>query len=444
MKLIHHGARHGVTGSCHQLLLDDKRSLLVDCGTFQGRDAARHPNPEIEFPLRGIMAMLLTHVHIDHVGRLPYLLAAGFDQPIYCSHPTAELLPLVLEDTLRIGFTRNTRLTRAFLKGVGKMLRPTRYYEWVEIAAGVSIRLRPAGHVLGATIFEVRLPDDRVVVFSGDLGPAGAPLLSPPTSPPRADLLVLESTYGDRVHPPVGDRVARLEHVICKTLENGGVTIIPAFSLGRTQDLLFELNNILEHYQRRQSCSLIRKVDVVVDSPLATRFTEIYKRMSRFWGAEGQRVLRIDDQPLVFENLTTVLDHQQHLKTVDYIDQQQLPAVVIAGSGMCTGGRVMSYLRRFIGRPTTDIVFVGYQAHGTPGYYIQNKGDWVQLDGKRFEIHATIHQLSGYSAHADQADLIRFVEEFETPPKQIRLVHGEPEAQATLIDELQKRGYQAD
>lgn len=298
--------------------------------------------------------------------------------------------------------------------------------------------------MLGATIFEVRLPDDRIVVFSGDLGPANAPLLNPPTSPPRADSLVLESTYGDRVHLPAGDRVAKLEHVVCKTLENGGVTIIPAFSLGRTQDLLFELNNILEHYQRRLSCSLIRKVDIIVDSPLATRFTEIYKQMSRYWGAEAQRVLQIDDQPLVFRNLKTVLDHQEHLDTVNEIDAGKLPAIVIAGSGMCTGGRVVSYLRRFIGRPTTDIVFVGYQAHGTPGYYIQSKGDWVQLDGKRFQIRAAVHQLSGYSAHADQADLLRFVEEFETRPKHIRLVHGEPDAQAALIEQLHRRGYQAD
>jgi len=242
--LIHHGARHGVTGSCHQLFVDDQRSLLVDCGTFQGRDAARHPNPEIDFPLSGIMAMLMTHVHIDHVGRVPYLLAAGFDHPIYCSRPTAELLPLVMEDSLRIGFTQSRRLIADFLKKVSRLLRPLRYHEWFPISSGVKIRLRPAGHVLGSTIFEVELADGRIAVFSGDLGASNAPLLNPPTSPPRADLLVLESTYGNRLHPSVDDRIARLEDVICRTLTNGGVTIIPAFSLGRTQDLLFELNKI--------------------------------------------------------------------------------------------------------------------------------------------------------------------------------------------------------
>jgi len=444
MKLIHHGARRGVTGSCHQLFVDDHRSLLVDCGTFQGRDAARHPNPEIEFPLSGIMAMLMTHVHIDHVGRVPYLLAAGFDQPIYCSRPTAELLPLVMEDSLKIGFALNSRLIADFLKKVTRLLRPMRYHEWFEITSGIKIRLSPAGHVLGSTIFEVELFDGRTAVFSGDLGARNAPLLNPPVSPPRADLLVLESTYGDRLHPSVNDRVTRLEEIICHTLTNGGVTIIPAFSLGRTQDLLFELNKIFKNYQTRQACSLLRHVDVIVDSPLATRFTDVYSSMSRYWGDEAQATLLIDDQPLVFENLTTVNSHDEHIATIKHIERHELPAVVIAGSGMCSGGRVVNYLKRFIDKTETDIVFVGYQAYGTPGHYIQNKGEWVQLDGKRFEIRAAIHQLSGYSAHADQADLIGFVEGFEQRPTKIRLVHGEDQPRATLAGELSKRGYDVD
>jgi len=444
MKLIHHGAHRGVTGSCHQLFVDEQKSLLVDCGTFQGRDAERHPGPEINFPLSGILGLLLTHVHIDHVGRLPYLIGAGFDKPIYCSRPTAELLPLVMEDSLRIGFTQSRRLIGDFLKNVTRLMRPLRYHEWTQIGSNISIRLRPAGHVLGSTIFEVQLPDGKVVVFSGDLGVSGAPLLNPPTSPPQADLLVLESTYGNRLHPPVEDRIAQLEEVICKTLINGGVTIIPAFSLGRTQDLLFELNAIFKRFESQRSCTLMRKVDIIVDSPLATRFTEVYNNMSRFWGDEAQKVLSIDDQPLVFENLTTVNSHAEHLETIKHIERHELPAVVIAGSGMCSGGRVMNYLKRFISKPETDIVFVGYQAYGTPGHYIQNKGEWVQLDGKRFVIKAEIHQLSGYSAHADQADLIRFVEGFEQRPNHIRLVHGEDEAKLALAQELRARGYEVD
>ncbi len=444
MKLIHHGAHRGVTGSCHQLFIDDQRSLLVDCGTFQGRDAERHPNPEIEFPLSGIFALLLTHVHIDHVGRLPYLIAAGFDRPIYCSRPTAELLPLVMEDSLRVGFSRGRRLVDTFLKKVDRLLRPLTYGEWRETTAGVRIRPRPAGHVLGSTIFEIELSDGRIVVFSGDLGPASAPLLNPPVSPPRADWLILESTYGNRRHANQTDRVAELEAVINKTLSNGGVTIIPSFSLGRTQDLLFELNQIFAAYESRQHRSLLKQVDVIVDSPLASRFTEIYKMMTRYWGDEAQRMLEYDDQPLVFENLVTVDSHEEHRDTVQYLAQSKIPAVVIAGSGMCSGGRVVHYLKRFIGKPETDIIFVGYQAHGTPGYYILRKGEWVQLDGKRFEIRAAVHQMTGYSAHADQADLIRFVEGFEDRPGRIRLVHGEEAAKEALAAELTRLGHVVD
>jgi metallo-beta-lactamase family protein len=202
-------------------------------------------------------------------------------------------------------------LISEFLRKIGRLLRPLPYGQWTSIEGGLQVRLTPAGHVLGSTIFEVELADARVVVFSGDLGTSDAPLLNPP----RADLLVLESTYGDRIRPSRSDRKARLQEVIDKTLDNGGVTIIPAFSLGRTQDLLFELNNILLSHQNSYPTSAMQKVDVIVDSPLAARFTEIYVQMTQFWGAEARTVLHLDDQPLVFENLVTVGSHAEHLDT---------------------------------------------------------------------------------------------------------------------------------
>ena len=440
MELTHHGAHQGVTGSCHQLDWAGG-GLLVDCGIFQGDDAKKHPNPEIDFSLKGIKSLLLTHVHIDHVGRLPYLLAAGFDHPIYCSPPTAELLPLVMEDALRIGFTRSRRLIEKFLGRIDGLLKPLSYHRWHRIPCGAKVRLRPAGHVLGSTIFEVELPGGEVVVFSGDLGAGNDPLLKRPTSPPKADMLVLESTYGDRLHETQVDRKKELEQILCRTLQDKGVTIIPAFSLGRTQSLLFEMNAIFEHMQQTQGCSMLKRVDVIVDSPLATQFTGLYKRMQKYWGDEAQQMLRIDDQPLVFENLTTVGDHAEHKDTIDYLERHELPAVVVAGSGMCTGGRVMNYLKRFIGDPRTDIVFVGYQASGTPGNYIRRGSDWVRLDGRKYDIKATVHRIDGYSAHADQTDLIDFVASMEEPPKAIRLVHGDYQPKRTLAAKLEGMGY---
>ena len=441
MKLVHHGAYDGVTGSCHQLFFGDKQSLLVDCGIFQGNDAKKHPNPEIEFPIDSIEALLLTHVHIDHVGRVPYLLSAGFKKPIYCSHPTARLLPLVMEDALKIGFTRSRHLIEKFLHHINKQLRPIDYHVWQPIPGGVKIRLSPAGHVLGSTIFEVQLPEGKRVVFSGDIGSGSDPLLRKPVSPEKADLLILESTYGDKLHQSEEDREATLERILHKTLEDKGITIIPAFSLGRTQALLYEMNQIFERLQASEGHSLLKCVDVIVDSPLASRYTELYKEMKPYWGQEARRVIETDDQPLVFENLTTVGRHREHQDTLNNLDERKLPAIVIAGSGMCTGGRIMNYLKRFLGRADTDIVFVGYQAGGTPGHHLSRGSKWVRLDGRRYEVEADIHRISGYSAHGDQADLIKFVTQMQQPPSEIRLVHGDYQPKRILAEKLTLAGY---
>lgn len=442
MKLIHHGAHEGVTGSCHQLNWGDKHGLLVDCGIFQGNEARKQPNPEINFSLSNIDSLLLTHVHIDHAGRIPYLLAAGFDRPIYCSHPTAKLLPLVMEDALKIGFTRSRKLISRFLKQVKHLLKPVEYDSWHRIPGSAAIRLRPAGHVLGSTIFDVKLPCGKTVVFTGDIGTGKDPLLRKPVSPPEADLLVLESTYGDRIHETPENRQQALETVLRRTLQDRGVTIIPAFSLGRTQAILYEMNGIFERLQKESGRSLLKQVDVIVDSPLASRFTELYKSMNAYWGREAQQLMQTDDQPLVFENLTTVGSHQEHKETLKYLEKKQLPAIVIAGSGMCTGGRVLNYLKRFLGNVTTDIVFVGYQASGTPGHFLSRGSEWVRLNGRKYTVAAKIHQMHGYSAHADQTDLIDFVRKMETPPKQIRLVHGNYQPKLVLTEELTKLGYE--
>ncbi|MEO8269278.1 MAG: MBL fold metallo-hydrolase [Aureliella sp.] len=439
MHVVHHGAITGVTGSCHQLFIGPTRSLLVDCGMFQGADAKDRDQEKFEFPLEGVSGLIVTHVHLDHVGRIPYLIAAGFNGPIYCTPPTAKLLPLMLEDAVRVGVTRNKRLIERFLSDLRKHIRPLAFAKWHKLDGGVEVRLMPAGHVLGSAIVEVEHEGERFV-FSGDLGSRHQPLLKDPQSPERADFLVLESTYGDRDHVGREERVAHLEKILCRTLENKGVTIIPAFSVGRTQELLYEMNQIFARVEKSQGCSLMRAVDVLIDSPLASRFTEIYDDMREYWDEEAKHVLTYDDQPLVFNNLVQIGDHHEHRDTIQYLKDSKLPAIVIAASGMCAGGRVVNYLKEFLGDPTCDVVLVGYQAYGTPGRYIQDT-DWVRLDGKRYDIKAQVHQLSGYSAHADQSDLLRFVEGMPEPPKAIRLVHGEDDAKAALKAELEKRGY---
>lgn len=439
MHVEHHGALHGVTGSCHQLMITDSRSLLIDCGMFQGEDAKGRDEEKIDFPLDGIQGLIVTHVHLDHVGRIPYLIAAGFKGPIYCSPPTAKLLPLMLEDAMRVGVTRNKRLIERFLQDLRRHIQPMAYNKWHKLDGGVEMRLTPAGHVLGSAIVEFDYRGERFV-FSGDLGSRLQPLLKDPVSPERADFLVLESTYGNRNHVGRDQRVQQLEDILCKSLENKGITIIPAFSVGRTQELLYEMNEIFENLEKRCACSMLKTVDVLIDSPLAQKFTALYEDMREYWDEEAQHVLTYDDQPLVFSNLVNVESHHEHRDTIEYLKESKLPAIVIAASGMCAGGRVVNYLKEFIGNPTTDVVFVGYQAWGTPGRYIQDT-EWVRLDGRRYDVKAATHQLSGYSAHADQSDLLRFVEGMQERPKAIRLVHGETDAKAALQKELENRNY---
>ena len=452
----HHGAGTGVTGSCHQLTLTDGRSLLVDCGLFQGAEVsasgrATAAQLAIDFPIDQLQALVVTHVHIDHVGRIPYLLAAGFAGPILCSEASAQLLPLVIEDALKVGFTRDRALIERVLTHLQSLIVPLPYQRWHTVIAGdplLRVKLSPAGHILGSAYVQCQLRSgggDHRILFSGDLGSRHTPLLPAPQSPWRADVVVLESTYGDRNHPPRRQRYQQLKAVVEQALADRGTVLIPAFSIGRTQELLYELEHILHRY----GDALIRAglpwadLEVIVDSPLAADFTRHYRTLSRHWDREAKRRLRQGRHPLAFDQLLTIDDHATHLQTVNYLARSRRPAIVIAASGMCSGGRVVNYLKALLTDPRHDILFVGYQAAGTPGRDIQHygpRGGYVLLDGQRYDIRARIHTLSGYSAHADQSDLIRFIRRMRFPPKQIRLVHGDPTAQRTLQQALQSLG----
>ena len=440
--IVFHGATQGVTGSCHELRVDGDHSILIDCGLFQGDESHAL---EIDFPIGQIKALVLTHVHIDHVGRIPYLLAAGFNGPIYCSEATAALLPLMLEDAVKIGFTRNHRLIEQFLNKINALLRPIKYGQWQDIpvdAAPLRIKLKPAGHVLGSAYVECDCAGKRLV-FSGDLGAPYAPLLPAPKSPYRADILVLESTYGDRCHPLRRDRRQQLQHIIEKSQENRGAVLIPAFSLGRTQELLYELEEIIFRSKGRNATAGLpwHDLEIIVDSPLASRFTESFRHLRPFWDAEARKKVAAGRHPLSFEQLTTIGSHADHLHTVKYLKKTGRPCIVIAGGGMCNGGRIVNYLKALLGDERTDVVFVGYQAAGTPGRALQEYGPkhgYVVLDNQRFPIFAAVHSLSGYSAHADQHNLVNFVRRMRKKPETIYLVHGDAAAKNVLKGELEK------
>lgn len=461
----HHGAMDGVTGSCHQLHMDASHSLLIDCGLFQGNEAsasgrAGAGQAAIEFSLATIQALVVTHVHIDHVGRIPYLLAAGFKGPIYCSEPSAKLLPIVLEDAFKLGFSRDQNDIERYLRLVEQRLRPLPYQQWLTLQETsqlvARIRLQRAGHVLGSAYVEIDLTypatgENIRVVFSGDLGAPHAPLLMPPESPERADILVLESTYGDRLHEDRASRRQRLEAVIEHALQDSTV-LIPAFRIGRTRELLDEqeenihsktqvsanppshvLNerradgrtdprtpharSSLSSGEKRARASGISrnmavqletswpKWPVIFDSPLATRFTAAYRSLKPSWNQDARQRVEAGNDPVASENLIMIDSDADHIAVLNHPVQTARPAIAIACNGMCSGGHIV----RGTG---TMCSFVGYQAKRTSGYAIRQfgpKGGYVDIRGIRFDIRTKVTSVGGYSAHAGQRGLVEFV-----------------------------------
>lgn len=441
----HHGASDGVTGSCHELTLQNGRGLLVDIGLFQGAETSSdgsHAGVQtVDFPIKHIDALILTHCHIDHVGRLPWLLTAGFRGPIYCTRATALLLPMVIEDALKVGVTRDRDLIRAVINTLKRLLVPVEYDRWTELTSPqLKIRFRQAGHILGSSYVEMDLKSGERVVFSGDLGCKNTPLLPDPTPLERADVLVLESTYGDRNHENRSQRQERLRKVIEHCISDRGTVLIPAFSIGRTQELLYELEDIIHQYQGRALAEGVhwRDMVVILDSPMATKFTQQYREMRDLWDDEALTRVAQQRHPLNFERLHIIDTHADHMRIINYLRQSGDPCIVIAASGMCTGGRMMNYLKALLPDPRTDVLFVGYQAAGTPGRAIQQygpSGGYVDLDDQRIWIKAEVHTLGGYSAHADQQELIDFVKGAEYV-SDIRLVHGENKAKSALAAKL--------
>jgi metallo-beta-lactamase family protein len=448
-KIIHHGARNSVTGSCHELRLSDGSALLIDCGIFQGQESEEPL--EINFPVEHIQGLVLTHAHIDHVGRLPYLLAKGFKGPIYCSNATALLLPTVLEDALKISFTRDRQQISHFLGILAKQLKPLHYKTWCFIKTpskgSLKIRLQPAGHIIGSAYLECDIKQhtgrSQRILFSGDLGAPYAPLLPAPEPPYGADVVVLESTYGDRLHEGRRERKDKLQRVIERALQDRGIILIPAFSIGRTQELLYEIEELIHRNRHSFAAHNLpwEELEIILDSPLARKFTNLYRQLQPFWDAEAKNKLKRGRKPLAFEQLTTIDSHQDHLHTVEYLKRKARPCIVIAASGMCSGGRIVNYLKATIGDPRTDILFSGYQAVGTPGRAIQKygpQGGYVVLENKRYDIRARIHTISGYSAHADQKNLVNFIKRMRKRPQHVRLIHGEPDAQQALRIKLEE------
>ena len=353
----------------------------------------------------------------------------------------------MIEDALKVGVTREQALINTCLKLLQKLIVPVEFNQWHEVnlscGSRAKIRFQRAGHILGSAYVEIDIVQwyeqykkPKRIVFSGDLGAPHTPLLPTPKPPYKADILVLESTYGDKNHVAREQRTKNLKQVIEKAVSDNGVVLIPAFSIGRTQELLYELEQIMHSAPRK---SVWQSIEVIIDSPMAANFTELYLDFKDLWDAEAKRRVKQGRHPLDFSSVVTIGSHKEHVAVVNYLKTRNKPAIVIAAGGMCNGGRIVNYLEAFLPDPKADVLFVGYQAKGTLGRDIQKygpRGGYVAINNQRVDINAGIHTISGYSAHADQAGLIRFATKMKSSPSIIKLVHGDKSAKQVLKEKL--------
>jgi metallo-beta-lactamase family protein len=396
------------------------RRLLVDCGIAQGRDRGGFPEAA-----RDADALVLTHGHLDHIGHVPTLLEGGFDRPIVATSATLEIAKLSLEDSLGMSGASDRDVAR-FLARFKELARPVAYGARSDVA-GVSLTFHEAGHILGSASVELESSKSRVIV-SGDLGRPESPLLRDPNTAwakgRPVDVVVLESTYGSREHAHSHDDIERdLEAVLKDAIARKAKVLVPAFAIGRTQTLLYFLNNLVE-------AKRIPEIPVAIDTPMGLAVTETYKRFSRLFDRESLAMLANGDDPLDFEDLFQVRRGKDSRKLHDV----EGPIVIVAGSGMCTGGRIVGHLREGLPSERTTVLFVGYQAEGTPGRRIQEaakRGGTVFIDGEEVMVRARIETLRGLSAHADRKELREWLRAIPDV-RRVALHHGDVETQESF------------
>ena len=454
MKITFLGATKIVTGS-NFLVEAAGKKFLVDCGLYQGKAELEEQNyREFDYNPAEIDFMLLTHAHIDHSGRIPKLYNDGFKGPIYAHKATCDLCQIMLPDSGHIQEMeaewknkkriRKGQPTRGPLYTAEDALKcmeifvPVKYDEIIQVSENIYVRFNDAGHMLGSSTIEIWAKEDEKetkAVFSGDLGNNDIPLLSEPTMIDNCDYLVMESTYGSRLHIRNDQKAELFLKIVSETIDNGGTVVIPSFAVGRTQEILYEINKIKENRHDEEFLREYRtlmKVPVYVDSPLAISATQVFKENMDLFEDEVKEEMERGNNPLEFPGLkfTQTADESKALNESDE------PSIIISASGMCDVGRIKHHLKHNIWNPKSTILFVGYQAPGTLGYEIVNGAKKVTIFGEEFAVNARIEYIEGYSGHADQEGLMNFVYSFYNKPKHIFLVHGEEESQEVLRNKI--------
>ena len=444
--VVSYGAAEVVTGSCHLFTIEGGPRILVDCGMFQGKEEERNYGP-FDFDPSEVDYLLVTHAHLDHVGRIPKLVKEGFTGRIYATEATHDLAEIILLDSAKIMKEDfDTRFKKAQRQGKEDSVMPPLYEEsdvenvfeftWhhpeydksFTLQEGIEITYRDAGHILGAAFIEIRYKEhgtDHTIVFSGDIGNDTGIVMKDLSPCKEADYLYVESTYGDRDHQSVDDTVTEFKSVIIRTMKDWGNVIIPSFAVERTQEILC----ILKQMHRRKE---LPQCKIFVDSPMATRATEVYRNYSELLSSECQEIKKEDGAIFDFENLVYTLDVDAS-KAINDVDTR---AIIIAGSGMCNGGRILHHFKNRLWNKKNAVIFVGYQAVGTLGRHIVDGARWVKIYNEDILIKASIHTINGFSAHADQKGIVKWISQIEGL-NSIYLVHGEEDKEVILRSVLE-------
>ena len=435
------GAAGRVTGSLHVVEAAGKR-LLLDCGMIQGSDEEEALNfAPFSFDIGSIDAVVISHAHIDHIGRLPLLVARGYKGPIYAQAATADLMPIMLMDAASLQESDAERgnrkrrngepevvplYTRGDVQKTLPLVRMVDYHTRTQLLPGIEVNLLDAGHILGSCIVEV-FADGRKLVFSGDLGPKGTPIIRDAENPQTADLLLMESTYGDRDHKDRAETIRELGGILDAAWKDGGNLLIPAFAVGRSQELLYWFARHWDDWQ-------MSRWQIFLDSPMAGKVVQVYDHHHELFDAEAQEAWKGTPNPFRLPNLH-VTDSVDESMAINRITRG---AIVIAGNGMASGGRILHHFKHGLDRREVHVVFVGYQAQGTLGRRLVDGAKWVRIHGQDIRVNAQMHTVGGLSAHMDRSGLLEWYGGFKPSP-QVALLHGEDTAREALAGEIKER-----